>query len=1418
MEKVVLGEVFRENPELANQTAIFEQLGVAKEFSWFEAGKYLVLIIIVQIPFTFVRYTLFTIAGFNLTNALKRDLFRSLLTQEVDYFEPSKTGELNATISSDTLIIQNIVTVSLSTLFRCMLQSGGSLLILVFLSWRITLFVASFFILFIICYAVFSTTILPRYKYMQELHARASNIVDNSVTNISEIRSLNGESKELRSFETELETIYRASKASVFTSGFWISIGGLAVMLLVVATFMYMLSQTITNGVKLFQYVLYALMMSISTSGLVGVLSEFQKMAPSLKRVFSLIDRRPRIPFQGGLIPSSDANISFENVSCHHHKTGQVLLSGVSFELPRNKTVALVGPSPSKDALFPLVQGIQQPTRGSVYVGRIDTKALDVHHFRNKICTITANTVIFEGTVEQKASKKADLHDFIISLPHGYDTMLGKGERLGVAHMQKVSMARAFLRDPAVLLVDEASSSRLLSYSSRPTLVRAAADKEKVMDSDTESLDFSDSSVSSYGESNAPDAAQKFSRNQQTFIQQQLKNTTTPSTAAATAIATTPAPTTQITHPLPLPLPHQAPTPTPPPQNNNSQRGGYSSGYNKNSGSTPLSLPVSQNASFATGSRSHVTHRRDIHPRDGRDTHREHEGSDSEKPKLKLRNAAFGMLSKERINLLLTILREKNIISSIDNKISIVLSIEEILALMLDELSKRDIRLINYGIRLVGSTASKIVGSAHDKSDAFNDIDLSFYIMSRTNFMSLLDVEETIIAREVYRQTGNIVTKKEVFDTFFRERVKVTGKRDDPNGGDDWSLISIGHENARNIDIKFVKRIQRPYAFSIDSFQIILDPIIENYTSLLPPANDLFTDHTFLSAPYNKDEPSRLSIVPVSTTTPSTSTPTTPTTTDTPTPATTVTSPPTSPSFYFEGTDAVGPVVSPPTSSSSSSVASSVTSSLILSSVTNAGGPSSTSSTSSSSNSSPLSFSNSSLPTIFTFSPNLLNGEIDEGFPPLVLNQVVSSSEVPVVPSSAPAPTSVSVPVQVNNITPATTVSTTTPTPSSTTSSTTPTSTTPSTTTPTSTSRRGSIVKTKSKEEFPPLGGTVAPKPSTPALLPNNNNNTTTNTNTNNNISTPTTPTSLWSQAKFVDKFQPPASNKPRRQPKPRTPTAVATASAPVITTDDSATESSGGSGTDDGKRRLKIQVFCIYGNYFKARLDLDANTLITNEPRQIRRGIFRYCHELSKGRVSDESQMFNEIFRETFFTQDKMKPADFEKTLVKYIKKHRTEASSFLKHLESILIQPYKPTPPASPLLSLPKITLPTLPSTTLPPSTTSAPTLLLEPINEESTTNTTSTTTIELPVIEQQQQQQQEPTSESTTSTPASSTPSSPSSSTTTSIANTTDIANDPLLDTIETSFDIYYFDYLNIISFLKSFVSNDNFDTYYEKKVFM
>ncbi|KYQ89618.1 hypothetical protein DLAC_09581 [Tieghemostelium lacteum] len=903
--------------------------------------------------------------------------------------------------------------------------------------------------------------------------------------------------------------------------------------------------------------------------------------------------------------------------------------------------------------------------------------------------------------------------------------------------------------------------------------------------------------------------------------------------------------------------------------------------------------------------------------------------SGSGKKKLGPTNLAVGVLSKEKISLLLMILKQKNHIQSTDQKISIYLSIEELIALILEELVKRKIPLSKCGVRLVGSTASNIISHTKNSTHDFNDIDLNFYLLKPTNFTNLLDLEETVIAREVFRQTGTVISKKEVFNSFFRERVKVlnyinpstplmyghnisnshgsipslppppsqqnlltppttpisngvpmdalsfnSSSLSQPNTpnvfglssssssgihqhaintpptptlpttplsapntptfsndvSDDWSLISLGcdGETPKNIDIKFIRKISRAYAFSLDSFHIILDPLIENYQSLLPhktldqsykemvipmepsstpnisPSkqqtqqqlysnsnsqnnsnnNNINNSSSISNKEESQEEPQQLpeqedavigNLVEENNIIQSNHG---------------VNQQPQQ--QQDQGVESTSPMITPTTSSISSN--SSVSSGVISSVSSNL--PSSNESSPS-----PMSFSLS--PTSSTDSFTLLysnNSSQEESFPPLSLDSQKSKSS-------------------------------------------------------NSGKKRNGTNGKSSADEYPPLNSSGT----------NNKASENKFNSWNQNLIQ-----KLNSKSEQVPQHQP-HSNIEQQEKKTSDDSDIQqsqeSSNDQLLSKDDKVNQQSqqvNGATTTKAKKKMtnksrnqlhtqqfldshlpnniRVKVISIYGNYSKAKNDLESGRLNSIEPRQIRRGIFRYCHELAKGRSSGESSFFDRTFRDTFFTQDLMKPSEFQTTLLKYIKKHKNLAMTFLKILESLLLQPYR-LPPSimspSPiplctqlqqsngnhasLIPLSSSSLLPIPSST---STTPSNSTPSSPIIDSDTQTTNLNNTVNNNIItnhphhhshhsQQQQQhiieqQQQHGIIQTSHYSPL---PTLPTLNNSPKPFGT--LPNSPKLS--NTSFyDMFYMEYLNIISYLKSKVASDDIDSLWEKRM--
>ena len=449
--------------------------------------------------FTFLRGTLFTLAGERVVARFRKRLFAALSRADITFFDRTQSGELVNRLASDSSVIQNAVTVNVSMALRFVGQFVVGMILLFVLSPSLTGIMLSC-VPAVVCGAVaYGRFVRKIGKSYQKSLADAGEVASEVLGNIRTVRSFAKEASELHRYAISIDESFSHGKRRAFAYGAFAGGIGLFAYSAVVLVLWYGGSLVIHgNGMDagtLITFLLYTIYIAGALGGLSSLYGNLMNAVGASERMFELLDQVPDInTMEGsGIIPQDDtshiARIEFDRVTFAYETRKDVpVLCDVSFICDRGQTVALVGPSGAgKSTVVSLIQRFYDPNVGSIRLGgnkdgnvqsyRLDE--LDPVWLKSKMALVAQEPVLFGCSIRQNiiygvrenqqmcsieqvesAARQANAHDFIMEFKDGYDTQVGeRGVQLSGGQKQRIAIARAILLDPDILLLDEATSA-----------------------------------------------------------------------------------------------------------------------------------------------------------------------------------------------------------------------------------------------------------------------------------------------------------------------------------------------------------------------------------------------------------------------------------------------------------------------------------------------------------------------------------------------------------------------------------------------------------------------------------------------------------------------------------------------------------------------------------------------------------------------------------------------------------------------------------------------------------------------------------------------------------------------------------------------------------------------------------------------
>lgn len=422
------------------------------------------------------------VLGVRIQGDMRRDLFRHIETLSFSFFDENKTGVVMSRIVNDLFEVSELAHHAPEDVFNSCISIVGALVMLGLINPWLSLIVLCY-VPFMIFFAArargrMNTAFSESRKKVALLNAE----IESSVSGVRVTKAYNAQQAEREKFDDVNGQFKQARSAS------YRAMGGFQAGMSAFNDFLYLLA--LVSGGLLFYFgkitapdftafILYITMLLTPIRTLVSLFEQIQDGMTGYKRFCELMDTPAEYEPTNPKAVTPDGDVVFDNVTFGYKNTegkGAEVLKGISFTVKKGKTVALVGASGGgKTTICHLLPRFYLRDGGKITIGGVDINDVTTETLRSQIAVVQQDVFLFSGSVRDnitygspdkseeemlQAAKRANIHDFVMTLPNGYDTEVGeRGVKLSGGQKQRISIARAFLKNPSVLVLDEATSA-----------------------------------------------------------------------------------------------------------------------------------------------------------------------------------------------------------------------------------------------------------------------------------------------------------------------------------------------------------------------------------------------------------------------------------------------------------------------------------------------------------------------------------------------------------------------------------------------------------------------------------------------------------------------------------------------------------------------------------------------------------------------------------------------------------------------------------------------------------------------------------------------------------------------------------------------------------------------------------------------
>ncbi len=439
----------------------------------------LISVLVIQSCFSFIRVYTFSIVSERTLADLRQAVYQKLIWLPMTFFDSRRVGELLSRITSDVGTLQDTFTTTLAEMMRQILVLIIGTTVILVLTPKLTLFMVLTFPVLVIGALAFGKFIRKLSKKTQDQLAGTNIIVEESMQSIAVVKSFTNEKFESARYRKSLMDVVDTAIHAATYRGLFISFTILALFGGIVGVIWYggtlVQSGEITGG-ELVTFVFYTMFIGASIAGLGDIYSQVQRSIGASERMLEILDEKDENNAVGEKLKLK-GSIAYDGVGFSYPTRADVtVLKNISFVVQPGEKVALVGPSGAgKSTIAALLLRFYPASAGNIIVDGQDVSSYGLSNYRQNVGIVPQEVILFGGTIREniaygkpdatqeeiyEAARQANALEFVESFPEQFETRVGdRGVKLSGGQRQRIAIARAILKNPSILILDEATSS-----------------------------------------------------------------------------------------------------------------------------------------------------------------------------------------------------------------------------------------------------------------------------------------------------------------------------------------------------------------------------------------------------------------------------------------------------------------------------------------------------------------------------------------------------------------------------------------------------------------------------------------------------------------------------------------------------------------------------------------------------------------------------------------------------------------------------------------------------------------------------------------------------------------------------------------------------------------------------------------------